>query len=248
MCSASPRSLLKAALLARAYKCPAMHQTDYAASIWQDPVIIDADTATWQEVCEVHRAALGYANQWVNSREGKKLAAVIYYAIRFNARDRYSLALQVLDQALTKGVAYVLAKISPEAKTFLTRARRVSMELQRVYGFIRFAPAGAGTMVGRAELEHDTGDLIITYFARRYQRQKIILLANGRAHIWDKGKITVTSADAFSADTPADDFNAFWDAYYDSQVIEGRLNKKLARKHLPKKYWSWVEEGRKLLE
>lgn len=225
-----------------------MHRADYADSIWQVTKVVDADATTWQEACEVYRTALGTVTRFENSQQGKKLAAVIYYATRFTARDRYSLALQVLDQALAKGPDYVLAKVSPEAKALLVRARRVSMELHRAYGLIRFAPVGTGTMLGKAKLEHDTGDLILTYFARRYRRHRIVLLANGRAHIWDKGKITVTSADVFSHDEPADDFDAFWDAYYDSQVIEGRLNKKLARKHLPKKYWSWVEEGWKLKE
>lgn len=180
------------------------------------------------------------------SRQGKKLAVTVYYAVRYNARDRYGLVLQVLDQALKKGADYVLGRISPEAGTLLTRARRVCMELHRVYGFIRFHPSGNNTVVGRAELEHNTADLVLSYFARRYRENRIILLVNGQAHIWDKGRVTVTDATLFAPGEPADDFSAFWDAYYDSQVIEGRLNKKLARKHLPRKYWSWVPEGNKL--
>lgn len=181
-----------------------------------------------------------------NPRQGKKLAVTIYYAARYNSRDRYALVLQALEQALQKGADYVLAKVSPEAKNVLTRARRVCMELHRAYGFIRFNPAGPDTMVGKAEPEHNTADLILAYFARRYRGQKIILLANGLAYTWQDGKITVTDADAFAPTAPADDFSAYWDAYYDSQVIEGRMNKELARKHLPKKFWSWVEEGKKL--
>lgn len=42
------------------------------------------------------------------------------------------------------------------------------------------------------------------------------------------------------------EFDSFWNVYYDSQTVEGRLNKKLARKYVPKKLWSWVPEGNKL--
>lgn len=232
--------------MSRVCKCPAMHRTDYAGTLLSEPVLVNADAFSLTEAYRLYRQSCGPVSWLENTKQGKKLAAVLYYAARYSSRDRCALALQVLNQALEKGAEYVLAKVSPEAKVLMTRARRVSMELHRAYGFIRFAPAGDDTMTGRVELTHDTADLVLSYFAGRYRGYRIVLLANGRAHIWDKGKITVTDAGKFDAGTGPDGFDAFWDAYYDSQVIEGRPNKELARKHLPKKYWSWVPEGYKL--
>lgn len=174
------------------------------------------------------------------------MAALFYYAVRFQARDRYSLALQVLDQALVRGMEYVMSKISPEAGTLITRYRQVCMELHRAYGFVRFSPAGHHTMVGRAEFTHDITDLVLNYFAGRYSDCIIALIVKDMAYVLEKGKYTVSPADTLTAGQPEDMFTAYWEAYYDSQVIAGRSNKKLARKHLPRRYWSWVQEGWKL--
>lgn len=232
--------------MSRICKCPAIHRADYAGSLLSEPVLVNADAFSLTEAYRLYRQSRGPVSWLENTRQGKKLAALLYYAARYNSRDRCALALQVLNQALEKGAEHVLAKVSPEAGELMARARRVGMELHRLYGFIRFTPSDDNTMTGRAELTHDTADLVLSYFAGRYRGQRIVLLANGRAHIWDNGKITVTDAGKSSAGPEADGFAAFWDAYYDSQVIEGRLNRKLAVKHLPKKYWSWVPEGNKL--
>ncbi len=221
-----------------------MHRSDYAASVLAGPVT-DADNIDLSEVYRLYRQAFGPVSWLENPRQGQKLAATLHYAARYNARDRYALVLQVLHQALAKNAEYVLAKISPEAKSVVARARRVCMELHRAYGFIRFNPDYNGTMIGRTKLEHDTADIVLAYFARKYRKQKIVLINHHQAYIWDAGNVSVTNAEDYTA-MGNDDFSSFWDAYYDSQVIEGRLNKNLARKHLPKKYWSWVEEGRKL--
>ncbi|MDA8212776.1 MAG: DUF4130 domain-containing protein [Clostridia bacterium] len=222
---------------------------DYGRTLFQDAETLDAGQFSLQEVHELYKEAYGPVFWLLTGRQAEQLAGTIFYASRHKAEDRHGLIIQALNQAVVKGIGYVLGKVSPEAGMFLNRAREVSKELHRVKGFARLTPLEDGDrrlMMSRVQLEHNIGDLVLKYFLRRFRGYTVVLLANGRAYYNDGNQICVANQEDLGMELPEDDFEAFWDAYYDTQWIEGRLNHQLARKHLPKKLWSWVKEGKKL--
>lgn len=186
---------------------------------------------------------------WLNSHKSRSIASGAYYALRYNATDNAALVLRVMIQALEKGPDFVLSRVSSEARTMFNRSRRVCMELHRAYGFIRLNPVHykeREVMVARAEFEHNIYDLVLRYFAQRQGNVPVYIIDNNFGYFLSKGKAAVLPVNDLPFNLPQDLFQEYWNAYYDSQFIEGRKNLALARKHIPKKYWGWVPEGNRL--
>lgn len=186
---------------------------------------------------------------WLDSHKSRSIASGAYYALRFKAPDNAALILKVMIQALEKGPDFVLSRVSNEARTMFSRSRRVCMELHRAYGFIRLNPVnfnGREILVANAGFEHNIHDLVLRYFRRRQENIPIYIVDKDFAYFLSKEKTYVTHVNDLPFNLPQDHFQEYWNAYYDSQFIEGRKNLALARKHIPKKYWGWVPEGEKL--
>lgn len=186
---------------------------------------------------------------WLDSHQSRSIASGAYYALRFKAPDNAALVLKVMIQALEKGPDYVLSRVSSEARTMFNRSRRVCMELHRAYGFIRLNPMyfeGREIMVARAVLEHNIHDLVVRYFVCRQENTPIYIIDNDFAYFLSDGQLAASHVNDLPFTLPPDLFQEYWNAYYDSQFIEGRKNLALARKHIPKKYWGWMPDGEKL--
>lgn len=210
---------------------------------------MEADTDSMRNIRANFEARFGPVG-WLDSRRSRQLSTAAFYAARYNAADRYFLIVNVMGQALERGLDYVLSRVSTEAREMMNRSRRVCMELHRAYGFIRFEPvylAESGEVLfGKAEFQHDVCDLVLRYFSRRFAKQPVYLQVGNHVFFLENNSLQAKNLSEVFFVEPHDSFTEMWEAYYDSQSIEGRKNPALARKHLPKKYWSWVPEGEKL--
>gem|GEM_PF-730792 len=254
----TPSSLLKAAMLARLHGGLCLHAGEMEKTILQESSI-DCDTLSMEEIRKDYELRLGKLD-WLDSKKARQLAGAVFYASRYRAKDRFRLATTVILQALEYGPDYVLSRVSPEARSMFNRSRQVCVEIQRAYGFIRLKPVKdiqgstgitsstgiCGILVGKAEFRHNVCDLVLRYFSRRHRGCRVYLIEKNLACFLEGSKVSSTDAGKLPFALPGDDFDIFWETYYDSQNIEGRKNPALARKHLPKKYWSWVPEGNKL--
>lgn len=242
-----PSSLFKAAMLSKIYNCECFPLNKISNSLFAgDTVCTESYKA--EEVIKEFENKHGKI-KWLDSPDSRRLLSSVYYAARYNSNDRYQLIISVLKQALDYGAVFVLSKISKEARTMLNRARRVLSEIHRVYGFVRLQPTLSGTqevMVGRIELEHEIYDIVLKYFTKRLNGVPVYLLEHDLAYFLHNNTVNVCPIKDLPFDLPCDNFNTLWNTYYDSQYIAQRKNLALARKNLPKKYWSWVEEGKKL--
>lgn len=239
-------------MLSRLYKGTCMHYEQFSTGLLKNsgPIaVMEADTDSMQDIRHNYETRFGPV-RWLDSRRARQLSTAAFYAARYNAADRYLLIVSVMGQALERGLDYVLSRVSPQAREMMNRSRRVLMELHRAYGFIRFEPvrpAGSSeVLVGKAEFRHDICDLILRYFSRRFARQPVYLQVGNQVFFLQNNTVQVKDLDDVPFLRPTESFSEMWEAYYDSQSIEGRKNPALARKHLPKKYWSWIPEGQKL--
>ncbi|MCL4439507.1 MAG: DUF4130 domain-containing protein [Eubacteriales bacterium] len=247
---ATPSSFLKAAMLSRLHRGTCIHKDELATTLLAGCLdeTIDCDSLSLQTVLGRYESAFGPL-VWLGSTQSRQLSSAAFYAARYNAKDRYQLIFTVIGQALERGPNFVLSRVSREARNMFNRARRVCVEIQRAYGFVRLIPVDGVSgpiMVGRAEFENDIADIVVRYFTRRHPKQAVYLIVGNSAYHFENGAMAITDVFSLPFSLPEDGFTELWEAYYDSQSIEGRRNPELARKHLPKKYWSWVPEGKKL--
>lgn len=238
---------MKAAMLSRLRKGCCLHEDELSESILNDGVI-DVDNLNMDDVRRDYEKVFGTVG-WLDGPKARSLAKASLYSSRYIARDRYHLVINIMKQALVYGPDYVLGRVSREARTFFNRARRVCIEISRACGFIRLEPAEcpAGcVMAGRVEFTNDISDIVLRKLSRRSKNAPVYLVEKDTAYFLSGRKTASCHVRDLPFDLPDGGFSEFWEAYYDSQFIEGRKNLSLARKHLPQKCWSWVPEGKKL--
>jgi probable DNA metabolism protein len=135
-------------------------------------------------------------------------------------------------------------------------SRKVSFEIHRFQGFVRFQETSDGLYFAAIEPDHDIVSLLAPHFARRYGSQPWVIYDRKR----DKGiyykkpemhEITLTdlqfdritgeinnSAKAGDEDL----YRSLWKAYYKAINIPERKNTRLMVRLMPRRYWKYMPE------
>jgi len=163
----------------------------------------------------------------------------------FNPR----LVEDVAEQAREHGFEYIVSCVSEEAKELHYKSRAVGCEIHRAHSFLRFQEKG-DALVAKGDFEHDIVDLVLDHFMMRFPRKKIVLLTDGKAYVGERRIVSLDDPAKYALERTSQSRLAEpdWEAYYDSQYIEARRNRKLAMRHVPKKLWKQfgMKEGVKL--
>jgi probable DNA metabolism protein len=141
----------------------------------------------------------------------------------------------------------VLCKVSDEAKRFFRLAREVGAERYRATAFIRLQPVDQRRVLfGEFEIKHQTGELIMLHFMKRFPQYNIIIVFGNEVYIGRNKEIFRKKLDRKKIIIPKelDEFEKYWLAFYRSQFIPERKNLRYLKRMIPKKYWKWVTELR----
>jgi probable DNA metabolism protein len=176
----------------------------------------------------------------------------IALALLHSDPNKYSVIDKAIEQAKEKGVSYVLCKVSAEAKKFMKLARAVGAEKYRATAFMRLQPIDQHRVLyGEFEIQHQTGELIMLHFMKRFPRYNIMIVFNEEVYIGRNNEIfkqpiepayRQASEKRTKVPSQKDDFERYWLAFYRSQYIPERRNLKYLKRMIPKKYWRWVTE------
>lgn len=114
-------------------------------------------------------------------------------------QDQYELCLEVAKQALEKGIPYVTFGVSPEARALKNVCKEVIVEVNRAKS-LRFSPHPQSHSIYWAEfdIQHDTADLILKYFAKRYPMRILVIYSRRVAYWWKKGEAFSQDLDSFT--------------------------------------------------
>ncbi|MCU0641725.1 MAG: DUF4130 domain-containing protein [Candidatus Margulisbacteria bacterium] len=166
-------------------------------------------------------------------------------ALLHRDQAKYAVIDKAIAQAKEKGVSYVLCKVSDEARKFMKYARAVGAEKYRATAFMRLQPIDQHRVLyGEFALEHQTAELIMLHFMKRFPRYNIMLKFGQEVFIGRDKEIFRRELAAVKIDQPVkkDDFERYWLAFYRSQYIPERRNIKYLKRMIPQKYWRWVTE------
>lgn len=169
----------------------------------------------------------------------------VAYALLHRDPCKYTVIDQAITQAKEKGVSYVICKVSNEARRFMKLARAVGREKYRATAFMRLQPIDQHRVLyGEFQIEHQTAELIMLHFMKRFPRYNIMLKFNDEVFIGRNKEIFRQALTNPKADQPAkkDEFERYWLAFYRSQYIPERRNIKYLKRMIPQKYWKWVTE------
>ncbi|MDD4178603.1 MAG: DUF4130 domain-containing protein [Candidatus Margulisbacteria bacterium] len=158
---------------------------------------------------------------------------------------KYAIIDKAIEQAESKGISYVLCKVSAEARKFMKYARAVGAEKYRATAFIRLQPIDQHKVLyGEFAIEHQTAELIMLHFMKRFPRYNIMIKFNKEVYIGRNKEIFKQALTVPVVDKPVekDEFEQYWLAFYRSQYIPERRNIKYLKRMIPQKYWRWVTE------
>ena len=125
--------------------------------------------------------------------------------------------------------------------------RLVARDIDKYLGLVRFEECENGIMYGIIEPGTDVIEFIAEHFSDRFRNEPFILHDAKRdkaviAHCgrWYISSFTEKDIPAIGRDDK--EFQKLWRAYFEHIAIKERINPKLQRSIMPKKYWKHLTE------
>lgn len=158
---------------------------------------------------------------------------------------------------LLKTIQYVLAtsRVADYGHPQLLRTaqvrKMVGREKHRMEAFIRFQLTKDSIYFAHVAPDFNVLPLIATHFKNRYADQHWVIYDIKRSYglYYDLFKVTPMQMD-FAENAPEKaifteaeaDYSALWKNYFKSTTIKSRINLKLHTRHVPKRYWKYLNE------
>ena len=134
-------------------------------------------------------------------------------------------------------------------------AQKVDREKCRMIEYVRFQKAADDIFFAPVSPDHNCLPLILEHFKDRFADQKWIIYDVKRNYgfYYDLKTVTEMTLDStnlfpegkLDEELMAKDeklFQELWKGYFKSMTIKERINLKLQRQHLPKRYWKYLTE------
>lgn len=135
-------------------------------------------------------------------------------------------------------------------------ARKVNSESHHIRQFVRFQKAADGTFFAPISPIFNALPLSINHFADRFADQKWLIYDTQRKYgfyydLKTTQEITLDSEGSHLITGKLDDnmmaedekmFQQLWKNYFNSMTIKERINPRLQRQHMPKRFWKYLTE------
>lgn len=166
----------------------------------------------------------------LRSCDGQKMQSVFAY-IR-----------KIFEKKATVANAYNLA----EVVEFNALTYKITGEIHRLKGLLRFKETANGTFYAPYSPDNDITGLLMPHFAERFKTENFVIHDIGRkiAGIYNRREWILVSAD--EAEICLSDgekaFEALWKKYYKSVNIQSRPHEKQMKRSMPTRYWKFLPE------
>ena len=187
-------------------------------------------------------------------RTNKRVARMIYLSFLSEMPD-IEMTLYTYLEKLFAGANY-RNLLDNEAFELYQIARKVSLEVHRFTGFVRFQDTSDGLLFAAIEPDHNILSLLAPHFARRFGNQTWVIYDSGRDKgifykkpeiheitLNDKQFSSITGEITASAKSENEElYRSLWKAYYKAINIPERKNTRLMLNLLPRRYWKYLPE------
>ena len=124
--------------------------------------------------------------------------------------------------------------------------RRVTFEVHRFKGFVRFMESESGALYAPISPDHDICDLLVPHFRSRIPEIPFVIhdVRRAKAAIWDGEHVFVAPLSKAEIVLSADEqgWQALWRRYYASVNIPSRKRLKQMKGYMPVRYWKFMPE------
>ena len=181
-------------------------------------------------------------------REFLELAADV---VLHRSDERFDLLYRLLRRLAHEPPLLRLAS-DPEVAKARALARQVGQAAHKMKAFVRFRQVvdaeGQEAYAAWFEPAHRVAELTAPFFAGRFANMRFSILTPDVCVHWDGRKLTFAPG-ADPADAPGEDaLEEVWRGYYAAIFNPARLNPRMMRKEMPKRYWRNLPEARLIPE
>lgn len=127
--------------------------------------------------------------------------------------------------------------------------KKVTNEAHRMVGFVRFDCINNNLYYSAIEPDHNILTLIAPHFAERLSNEKWIihdlkreLAAMYNGSQWVISPLSKEQGEALSLSIENEFYQKLWIDYFNNIAVENRINPKLQKMHMPKRYWKHLTE------
>jgi len=125
--------------------------------------------------------------------------------------------------------------------------RRVSIESHRFEGFVRFKYINNSFLYSSIDPDNNILEIISPHFQRRFSNEYWIIhdIKREIASVYNKISWEIKETDTKTYNSLKnynDNFQDLWKGYFKSTTIKERINPKLQKRQMPKRYWANLSE------
>ncbi len=124
--------------------------------------------------------------------------------------------------------------------------RRVTFEIHRFHGFVRFMESASGALYAPISPDNDICDLLVPHFRARLPEYPFVIHDVGRkkAAVYDGSHVFLAPLERAEVLLSSDEkaWQALWKNYYDSVNIPSRERLRQMRGYMPVRYWKFMPE------
>lgn len=173
----------------------------------------------------------------------------LYYLYLYDDNEAFTLGFKYLKLAFKYGSSINLAKNNNIIILVDKFSRRVTLEAHKFTGFVRFTEIGPLTFYSKIEPDNNILPLLVDHFAMRFNDENFIIHDAKRetAIVYNKQEAIIvpfsnSQAEKIIHNSKDEIYSSLWKSFYKSTTIKERLNPRLQRNYMPKRYWKNLNE------
>jgi probable DNA metabolism protein len=150
-----------------------------------------------------------------------------------------------LREGLIRGKEVDRWHANPNVKTIHDVSRKVSGEIHRLKGLLRFRELDDGTLWAPIEPDHQVLLPLASHFSKRLPTERGIIhdVRRGIAIGWSKTEVEyIAPPQSVELATGEEAVQQLWQTYFKSATIRERINTRQQRQFMPVRYWKWLTE------
>lgn len=124
--------------------------------------------------------------------------------------------------------------------------KRVTYEVHRFKGFVRFMECEIGALYAPISPDNDIVELLMPHFCSRLPKIPFVIhdVQRAKAAVWDGNHVFTAPLSSAEIVLSADenDWQALWRRYYDSVNIPSRERIRQMKGYMPVRYWKFMPE------
>ncbi|MGL4738192.1 MAG: TIGR03915 family putative DNA repair protein [Cellulosilyticaceae bacterium] len=174
---------------------------------------------------------------------------IVYYLYLSEDPSHGTLILDYLRLCYRYGLDINLAKNNETIIAVDALYRKVSLEVHRLYGFVRFKEIGPLTFYSSIEPDYQVLSLIANHFITRFSDQNFIIhdLRRHMALVYNQQdyylqEIPQTFYTQISGQLKNDGFEDLFKTFYYHTAIMERKNQRQQLRYMPRRYWKHLVE------